>query len=91
MQRIRVIPDENLSHYHHCQVSVTESGGQTTLLQVTAPRGSLKSLSDEDVQRKFLLLAEPVLEKEHAQRFISEALTVDRMENVSQLTQMLAA
>lgn len=87
-----MIPDENLSHYHHCQVSVTESGGQTTLLQVTAPRGSpQKPLSDEDVQRKFLLLAEPVLEKEHAQRFISEALTVDRMENVSQLTQMLAA
>lgn len=92
MQRIRVISDENLSHYHHCQISVTESSGQTTLLQVTAPRGSPKKpLSDEDVERKFLLLAEPVLGMEHAQRFISEALTIDRMENVNKLTQLLAA
>lgn len=91
MQRVSVIHDANLSHYHHCQITVTESGGKTVTHSVTAPRGSpQKPLSNKDVEGKFLLLAEPVLGQEQAQRFIAEALTIDSTANVSSLTQLLA-
>lgn len=91
MQKIRVVQDTNISHYHHCQISISGYGGKTATHSVNAPRGSpQKPLSSKDIEDKFRLLAEPILGVEKTKRFSIATQSIDSIENVSTLTQMLA-
>lgn len=83
MKRIRVVPDESLTHYHHCRIDVTEALGRVTTQTLSAPRGSPQDpLQDEDVVRKFHVLAEPVLGAEAAQQFSERATALNTLPDV---------
>lgn len=83
MERISVVPDPALSHYHQCSIEVTDGAGQTTVQAVSAPRGSPQEpLRDEEVVQKFHTLAEPVLGRARAERFAAQALALDAVDDV---------
>lgn len=83
MQRIRVVPDPALAHYHQCSIEVTERTGQVTVQAVSAPRGSPQEpLGDEEVVAKFHALADPVLGRTQAERFAVQALVLESTDDV---------
>ncbi len=83
MKRISVVSDPALSHYHQCSIEMTDSAGQTTVQAVSAPRGSPQEpLRDEEVVQKFHLLAEPVLGRPRAERFVAQALDLEAVDDV---------
>jgi len=83
MERIQVMPDPALVHYHHCSLEVTDAAGQSTLHAVSAPRGSPQEpLQDDEVVRKFYVLAEPILGREQTERFAAQTLTLEAVDDV---------
>lgn len=83
MDRITVIPDSALSHYHQCSIELTDGAGQATVQAVSAPRGSPQEpLGDEEVVQKFHSLAEPVLGRARAERFAAQALALEAVDDV---------
>ncbi len=83
MERIRVVPDPALSHYHQCSIELTNGAGKVTVQAVSAPRGSPQEpLRDEEVVHKFLSLAKPVLGSECAGRFANQALDLEAVDDV---------
>lgn len=83
MDRIRVLPDPALTHYHQCSIEVTDGAGQITVQEVSAPRGSPQEpLCDEEVVLKFHRLAEPVLGRERTERFAAHALALEAVDDV---------
>ena len=90
MQRITVIQDTSLSHYHHCGVQVAESNGNTFEQNLSAPRGSPNEpMTDEQVIDKFRMLAEPVIGKDHTERAIDDVTAIEKMTDVSALVKSL--
>jgi 2-methylcitrate dehydratase PrpD len=83
MQRIRVIPDPALTHYHQCRIELTDAAGQVRVQEVSAPRGSPQApLADDEVVLKFHSLAEPVLNAAQTARFTEQALDLEAVDNV---------
>jgi 2-methylcitrate dehydratase PrpD len=83
MARITVVQDPALSHYHHCRVEVTDAAGRPTVQALSAPRGSPQEpLPDDDVVRKFEVLAAPVLARAAAERFATQALALEEVGDV---------
>jgi 2-methylcitrate dehydratase PrpD len=83
MQRIRVIGDPALTHYHQCRIELTDAHGQMTVLEVSAPRGSPQSpLTDDEVLGKFHSLAEPVLGGNAAMDFAEQTLELEAVGQV---------
>lgn len=83
MKRITVLPDPTYTHYHQCSIELTDGAGQTTVQAVSAPRGSPQEpLADEEVVRKFHALAEPVLAREHAERFADHGMALEAVQDV---------
>lgn len=83
MQRITVLPDSALKHYHECSITVTDASGQTTVQPGTAPRGSPQEpLGDDEVVAKFHALADPVLGRARAERFADQALALETVDDV---------
>jgi 2-methylcitrate dehydratase PrpD len=90
MQRITVIQDTSLSHYHHCGVQVAESNGNTFEQNLSAPRGSPNEpMTDDQVIDKFRMLAEPVIGKDHTERAIDDVTAIEKMTDVSALVKSL--
>lgn len=90
MGRIRVVPAPELTHYHQCEVRVIDPTGHTFTQSLDTPRGSPQQpLSDDDIQAKFLLLAEPVLGGERSRQFARGALAVEEMADVGEWLSML--
>ena len=78
MQRIRVVQDAAITHYHHCEVVHEDASGMCTAQAVTAPRGSPQEpLGDDEVVGKFMALATPVIGESAARAFASETLALD--------------
>ncbi|MBS0407364.1 MAG: MmgE/PrpD family protein [Proteobacteria bacterium] len=83
MQRIKVVHDSELTHYHHCRIDVTSASRGSVSQPMSAPRGSPQdALSDEEVIDKFRMLAEPVLGRERARRTIADCLALEDVANV---------
>lgn len=83
MERILVVPDPALTHYHQCSIEMTDGDGQVTVQAVSAPRGSPQEpLRDEEVIQKFHSLAEPVLGRARAGRFADQALDLEAVGDV---------
>jgi 2-methylcitrate dehydratase PrpD len=83
MERIRVMPDPALSHYHQCSIEVTDGSGRVSVQTISAPRGSPQEpLSDAQVVQKFHSLAEPVLGNVFAGRFAAQALDLEAVDDV---------
>lgn len=83
MQRIRVVPDPLLTHYHQCSIEVADGRGQVSEEAVSAPRGSPQApLADEEVVAKFHALAQPVLGADRAERFARQTLTLEGVDDV---------
>ncbi|PIF19392.1 MULTISPECIES: MmgE/PrpD family protein [unclassified Acidovorax] len=83
MQRITVLPDSGLTHYHQCSIAVTDASGQTKVQPGTAPRGSPQEpLGDSEVVAKFHALADPVLGRPRAELFAQQALSLEAVDNV---------
>ena len=90
MQRITVVPDPALTHYHQCSIAVTDARGQTTVQPGTAPRGSPQEpLGDDEVVAKFHALADPVLGRISAERFAEQALSLEAVDDVRTWVAML--
>jgi 2-methylcitrate dehydratase PrpD len=54
MQRITVVQDAALAHYHHCRIDLTDTAGNSSTQTVAAPRGSpQEALSNDEVIDKF--------------------------------------
>ncbi len=91
MQRITVIQDTSLSHYHHCGVQVAESNGNTFEQNLSAPRGSPNEpMTDEQVIDKFRMLAERVIGTDHTERAIDDVTAIEKMTDVSALVKSLS-
>ena len=83
MQRIRVIGDPALTHYHQCRIELTDAQGQMTVQEVSAPRGSPQSpLTDDEVLGKFHSLAGPVLGDTAATDFAEQTLELEAVGQV---------
>lgn len=83
MQRIRVVQDTAITHYHHCEVVHENASGVRTALSVTAPRGSPQEpLDDDEVVDKFMSLAVPVIGEPAARMFVSQTLALEAVANV---------
>ncbi|WP_382162985.1 MmgE/PrpD family protein [Hydrogenophaga sp. ANAO-22] len=83
MERVRVIADPAFTHYHQCSIKLTDANGHVTVEAVSAPRGSPHApLSDAEVVNKFLSLAEPVLGRERADRFVEQGMVLEATANV---------
>lgn len=83
MERILVVPDPALTHYHQCSIEMTDGDGQVTVQAVSAPRGSPQEpLRDEEVIQKFHSLADPVLGRARAGRFADQALDLEAVGDV---------
>lgn len=90
MQRITVLPDSGLTHYHQCSIAVTDASGQTKVQPGTAPRGSPQEpLVDNEVVAKFHALADPVLGRPRAEQFAQHALSLEEVDNVHTWIAML--
>lgn len=91
MQRITVIQDASLSHYHRCSVQVMETNGNTFEQHLSAPRGSPQEpMTDDQVIGKFRMLAEPVLGTERTAKVIVDVMTIENMTDVSILAKSLS-
>ena len=67
--KIRVNPDDALTHYHQTRVRVELADGRAIEQATSAPRGTPDNpLSDDDVRAKFTRLAAPVLGAAGAER-----------------------
>lgn len=83
MQRIRVLPDPAITHYHHCEVVHEDASGVRTAQAVTAPRGSPQEpLDDDAVVAKFMVLASPLLGDAAARAFAAQTLELDAVHDV---------
>lgn len=92
MQRITVIQDAGLSHYHQCSIEVTNAAGQPFSKTLSAPRGSPQEpLPDAEVIGKFRMLAEPVLGDDRTEQAIRSVLALETMADVRALVQPLTA
>ena len=91
MQRISVIQDLALNHYHHCSVQIVEANGKAHAQNLSAPRGSPQEpMTDDQVIGKFRLLAQPVLGMEHANKVIVDVLALEKMADCSALARSLS-
>jgi len=91
MQRISVIQDATLNHYHHCSVQVLDSNGNSHVKNLSAPRGSPQEpMTDAQVIDKFRMLAEPVIGSERTEKAIVDVLTIEKMVDVSALATSLS-
>jgi len=92
MQRITVVHDSELTHYHHCRIEITAPSSGTTSQSVLAPRGSPQdALSDDEVIGKFRMLAEPVVSRERAQRAVADCMALETVANVGDVLASLSA
>lgn len=83
MQRISVVQDPALAHYHDCRIQATEASGRTHTQSLNAPRGSpQRPLSEQDVLHKFHALAAPVLGQQPAQDFAAQVLDLESVGNL---------
>jgi len=83
MERVRVVVDTSLSHYHQCRIVVKNGEAILGEQQLDAPRGSpTKPLRDEDVVHKFLRLAEAVLRPGRSGRFLDGLATLHTLGSV---------
>lgn len=83
MERIRVVPDPALTHYHQCSIEMTDGAGRVTVQAVSAPRGSPQEpLRDEEVVLKFHSLAEPILGRSRTGHFAAQALDLEAVDDV---------
>lgn len=92
MQRIRVVQDATITHYHHCQVMHEDASGVRTAQSINAPRGTPQEpLDDDEVVGKFMALAAPVLGEPSARAFASQTLALDTVANVCSWVAGMAA
>lgn len=72
MDRIRVVPDEQLTHYHQCRLFLRDAQDAVLTAQaLDAPRGSPGNpLTHDDVIDKFRRIASPSLPRSGVDRFI---------------------
>lgn len=91
MQRISVIQDAALNHYHHCGVQVIETNGNTFEQNLSAPRGSPQEpMTDDQIIGKFRMLAEPVLGTGRTEKVIVDVLAIENMTDISALAKSLS-
>lgn len=91
MQRISVIQDARLSHYHHCSVEFVGNDGNTCVQKLSAPRGSPQEpMTDDQVISKFRMLAQPVLDTVRTERVIVDVMAIEKLTDVSVLAQTLS-
>ena len=91
MARVVVRPDPAMSHYHQCEVSVSDGGGRAVSQALSAPRGSPQEpLSDEDVIGKFMVLSAPVVGSESARRFVDACLALEQLGDMRELSTLLS-
>jgi 2-methylcitrate dehydratase PrpD len=91
MQRISVIQDAALNHYHHCSVQVVDANGNSHVQNLSAPRGSPQEpMTDAQVMDKFRMLAEPVIGSERTEKVIVDVLAIEKMVDVSALATSLS-
>ncbi|MEF7612355.1 MmgE/PrpD family protein [Aquincola sp. MAHUQ-54] len=76
MDRIHVVPDGDLTHYHQCRLLLKDAQGAVLAAQaLDAPRGSpAEPLADDDVIDKFRRIAGPSLPPGRADRFIGQLM-----------------
>lgn len=90
MDRIQVVQDPALNHYHHCRVDVTTAAGSTHTKTLTGSRGSPQApLSNADVIQKFQMLATPVLGAERTQAVIDRVMSIEHVTNPCDLFALL--
>lgn len=83
IKRIQVVPASELAHYHQCELRVTDAKGTLHSLPLNGPRGSPQHpLSDQEVQAKFMRLAEPLLGHERSMRLAQQTLELAAVDNV---------
>lgn len=91
MARIEVIQDSALTHYHQCVIAFTADSGAQRTVTLSAPRGApSEPLSDPQVIDKFLMLAQPVIGAQAAQRFVDAVTNLERCEDSHALMQLVA-
>lgn len=91
MQRISVIQDAALNHYHHCSVQLVDTNGNSHVQNLSAPRGSPQEpMTDDQVIGKFRMLAGPVIGSVRAEKVIVDVLTIEKMIDVSALAKSLS-
>lgn len=91
MQRITVIQDVALNHYHHCCVQVVGANGSAFEQALSAPRGSPQEpMTDDQVIAKFRLLAQPVLGSPCTEKVIVDVLTLEKLNDFSAFAKSLS-
>lgn len=91
MARIQVTPDPALSHYHQCSVAFDDGSGTQRTVSLMAPRGSPNQpLSDQDVIRKFHLLAEPVIGEQASSQFVDALFKLERCDHTPEIIRLVA-
>jgi len=96
MRKVRVAPAPDLEqHWPHgrpARVTAHLRGGATRAVLVGIPLGDARRpMSDADVERKFLSLAEPVLGRRRATEVIQMVADLDNLPDVDPLCRLLAA
>jgi len=92
MNRVTVVADPQLDHYHQCKVILTRADGQRFTHVLDGPRGSDKApLSDDEVVSKFLSLTKPILGSERAAEVVAAVTDLETLPDVGELARLVAA
>lgn len=90
MDRIAVVQDPALVHYHQCEVRVADAEGRTASQALSTPRGSPQEpLSEQAILLKFHTLAAPVLGRARAERFTAQVLELQAVSDVGECIALL--
>ena len=88
-QRVQVIKDPTLPRGVSCHMSLTTRDGGSIEVQVDDPRGSLRNpMTDEDLGRKFAMLAGPVIGDGPSRQMTEVIDHIDEVTDVSVLLEL---
>jgi 2-methylcitrate dehydratase PrpD len=87
MDAVTVEPDPKLPRGVSCLMVAETAKGETYRAQIDYPKGSKKNpMSDEELINKFTRLSQPVIGKSQIRRVVGQVLSLEKMEQVRQLT-----
>jgi 2-methylcitrate dehydratase PrpD len=87
MDAVTVEPDPKLPRGVSCLMVAETAKGETYRAQIDYPKGSKKNpMSDEELINKFTRLSQPVIGKSQIRRVVDQVLSLEKMEQVRQLT-----
>lgn len=88
--KVKLVPDKALAHYHQSKVTLTVRDGREFSLYNEFPKGSYENpLSEEELLAKFDGLASSVYGNERSELIKNEIFQIERARDISELISLL--